>query len=58
MRTLAGVLMNPPPRKKKRAHLARKIIPRGNMGVQWVLGALGLAAVILVLGVVFLFTHR
>jgi len=46
----------PPPRKKKRVRPARKIVPRGRMGVQWIIGPLVMAAVILILGVVFLLT--
>jgi len=43
-----------PARKKKRVHPPRKIVPRGRMGPQWVFGSLALAALILVLGLVFL----
>lgn len=46
-----------PPRKKKRVRPARKIVPRGQMGKEWVYGSLGLAGVILVLGVLFLLTR-
>jgi hypothetical protein len=45
------------PRKKKRVHPARKIVPRGRMGIQWIIGPLVMAAVILVLGIIFLLTH-
>ena len=45
-----------PPRKKKRAHPARKIVRRGQMHVAWVVAALGLAGLILVLGIVFFLT--
>lgn len=48
--------MNQPPRKKKRVRPARKIVPRGRMGVQWIVGPLLLAAAILILGIVFLVT--
>lgn len=43
-----------PPRKKKRVRPPRKIVPRGQMSIAWVIGSLALAGVILVLGVVFL----
>ncbi len=46
----------PPPRKKKRVRPARKIVPRGQMGVHWIVASLILAGLILVLGVVFLLT--
>jgi hypothetical protein len=49
--------MNTPPRKKKRVHPARKIVPRGQMGIQWVIGSIVIAAAILVLGIIFLLTH-
>jgi hypothetical protein len=45
------------PRRKKRVRPARKIIARGQMGIQWVVGAVGLAVVILVLGIVFLLSN-
>jgi len=45
-----------PPRKKKRVHPARKIVPRGRMGVQWIIGPLVMAAAIFILGVIFLVT--
>jgi len=47
----------PPPRKKKRVHPARKIVPRGQMGIQWVVGSVVIAGVILVLGIIFLLTR-
>jgi hypothetical protein len=47
----------PPPRKKKRVRPARKIVPRGRMGVQWIIGPIVMAAAILILGIVFLATH-
>jgi len=46
-----------PPRKKKRVRPARKIVPRGQMGIGWIVGPLVLAGAILVLGVVFLLTR-
>lgn len=46
-----------PPRKKKRVHPPRKIVPRGRMGLQWIIGPVILAGVILILGVVFLLTR-
>ena len=45
------------PRRKKRVRPARKIIPRGQMGPQWVIAPLILGAVIVVLGVVYLVTR-
>ena len=45
-------------RKRKRAHKPRKIVPRGRMGVHWIIGSVVLAGIILILGVVFLFTKR
>lgn len=50
-------MSTPAPRKKKRVHPARKIVPRGQMGKSWVYGSLGLAAAIAVLGTVFLMTR-
>ena len=50
-------MTTPPPRKKKRAHPARKIVPRGQMGVQWIIGPIVMAVAILILGIVFLLTH-
>jgi len=47
----------PPPRKKKRVHPARKIVPRGQMGIQWVVGSVVIAGMILVLGIIFLLTR-
>lgn len=44
----------PPPRKKKRVHPARKIVPRGRMGVQWIVAPVGLAILILIAGLVLL----
>ena len=40
--------------KKKRVRPARKIVPRGKMGVAWVVGSVVIAAVILVAGIAFL----
>jgi hypothetical protein len=50
-------MTTPPPRKKKRVHPARKIVPRGQMGIQWVIGSVVIAGVILVLGIIFLLTR-
>lgn len=44
------------PRRKKRVRPPRKIVPRGRMGVAWVIGAVAVAAVILVTGILFLLT--
>jgi hypothetical protein len=49
--------MDPTPTRKKRVRPARKIIPRGQMGPQWVVGPLLLAAAIVVAGVVLLLTR-
>ena len=46
-----------PPRKKKRVRPPRKIVPRGRMGIQWIIGPIVMAAVILVLGIIFLLTR-
>lgn len=47
----------PPPRKKKRVHPARKIVPRGQMGITWIYGSVALAVAILITGILFLFTR-
>lgn len=49
-----GSAMTTPPRKKKRVRPPRKIVPRGRMGVQWVIAPIVLGGIILVLGIVFL----
>ncbi len=49
--------MNGTPPRKKRVRPARKIVPRGQMGPQWVIAPLILGAIIVVLGVVYLFTR-
>jgi len=41
----------PQPSKKKRVHPARKIVPRGRMGVGWVIAPFVLAALILLAGI-------
>jgi hypothetical protein len=46
----------PPPRKKKRVRPARKIVPRGNMGMAWIIAPIVIAAIILVTGIWFLLT--
>lgn len=50
-------MTTPPPRKKKRVRPARKIVPRGRMGIQWIVGPIVLAAVILAVGLLFLLTR-
>lgn len=40
-----------PPSRKKRVHPARKIVPRGRMGVGWVIAPFILAALILLAGI-------
>ena len=47
----------PPPRKKKRVRPARKIVPRGQMGVTWIYASVALAFAILITGVLFLLTR-
>lgn len=42
------------PYKKKRVHPPRKIVPRGRMGAQWVIGPVIIAVVILIAGIAFL----
>ena len=49
--------MNADPSRKKRVRPARKIVPRGQMGPQWVIAPLILGAIIVVLGVVYLLTR-
>lgn len=41
-------------RKKKRVRPPRKIVPRGRMGVQWVIGSVVLAGIILAMGILLL----
>ena len=49
--------MNKPhPRRKKRVRPARKIVPRGQMSIGWIIGPLALAALIAIVGVIFLLT--
>lgn len=48
--------MTTPPRKKKRVRPARKIVPRGNMGLAWVVAPIVIAAVIAAAGVWLLVT--
>ena len=49
--------MTTPPSRKKRVRPARKIVPRGQMGPQWVIASIALAALIALAGVVFLLTR-
>jgi hypothetical protein len=46
------------PRKRKRAHKPRKIVPRGRMGAHWIIGSVVLAVAILLVGVLFLITNK
>lgn len=49
--------MDPKPRKpykKKRVHPPRKIVPRGRMGIQWIIGPVIIAGIILIAGTLFL----
>jgi hypothetical protein len=47
----------PSPSRKKRVRPARKIVPRGQMGPQWVVAPIVLGALIALAGVVFLLTR-
>lgn len=49
--------MGEPTGRRKRVHRPRKIVPRGRMGPQWAVGALILAGLIALAGVVFLLTR-
>jgi hypothetical protein len=49
--------MTTPPSRKKRVRPARKIVPRGQMGPQWIVAPIVLATVIALAGVVFLLTR-
>ena len=44
--------------KKKRVRPPRKIVPRGRMGVAWIIGPIVVAAIILAVGILFLLTNR
>lgn len=44
----------PKPYKKKRVHPPRKIVPRGRMGIQWIIGPVIIAGIILIAGTIFL----
>jgi len=46
--------MTQPPRRKKRVRPPRKIVPRGRMGLGWIIAPIVLAVIILGLGVIFL----
>jgi hypothetical protein len=39
---------------KKRVRPPRKIVPRGRMGVQWIIGPILIAILILIAGIAFL----
>jgi hypothetical protein len=45
------------PARKKRVRPARKIVPRGQMGPQWVIAPIVLGALIVIAGVVLLLTR-
>lgn len=49
--------MTTEPSRKKRVRPARKIVPRGQMGPQWVIAPIVMAALIALAGVVFLLTR-
>lgn len=42
------------PRRKKRVRPARKIVPRGRMGIGWIVAPLVIAALFAVVAVLFL----
>ncbi|HEX9694754.1 MAG TPA: hypothetical protein VGB64_00405 [Actinomycetota bacterium] len=46
--------MESKPYKKKRVHPPRKIVPRGRMGIQWIIGPVIIAGIILIAGTIFL----
>jgi len=49
--------MEEPPRRKKRVRPPRKIVPRGQMGPQWVVAPLVLGGLIVVAGLIYLLTR-
>lgn len=49
--------MTSPPSRKKRVRPARKIVPRGQMGPQWIVAPVVLAVLIALAGVIFLLTR-
>lgn len=49
--------MTTPPSRKKRVRPARKIVPRGQMGPQWIIAPIVLAVLIALAGVIFLLTR-
>ena len=49
--------MDPVPSRKKRVRPARKIIPRGQMGPQWVIAPLVMAAIFAIVAIVYLLTR-
>lgn len=46
--------MSQSPGRKKRVRPARKIVPRGQMGPQWVIAPLVLGGLIVVVGLIYL----
>ena len=50
--------MTTEPRKRKRAHKPRKIVPRARMGFAWIAWSVVLAVVILALGIIFLLVQK
>lgn len=50
--------MSQAPRRKKRVRPPRKIVPRGRMGIAWIIAPVVIAAIILILGIVFLMQNR
>jgi len=53
----ADGVAEPTPSRKKRVRPARKIIARGQMGPQWVIASLVLAALFVIVGAIFLITR-
>ena len=51
-------MTEPKPRRRKRVRPPRKIVPRGRMGIQWVIGPLVLGGLIVVAGLIFLLTQN
>jgi hypothetical protein len=49
--------MEPSPSRKKRVRPPRKIIPRGQMGPQWVVAPLVMAGIFVIAGIVYLLTR-
>lgn len=50
-------VMEPGVSRKKRVRPARKIVPRGNMGLAWIVGSVVIAGIIAIAGTWFLLTR-